>query len=152
MRHMALMSYVVWSISIISFTEMEMSLFWWDFHHWMLWKVMFWQLCMLAMMKMSATQQYFRFSVFVYLGLLILISVVSKSFCFSFILLWRFPCIFYTIYFYHFIFPFSIISRSDHNHMDQIKWILLDLIWIIFAYYYWYHSWHIFFLNFFYQS
>ena len=46
-----------------SFTETEMLLFWWHFHHWLHWKLSFWQLPVQPVMKISSKWQHFRFSV-----------------------------------------------------------------------------------------
>ena len=43
-------------------TETEMSSFWWHFHHWLHWKLSFWQLSVQLVMKISSKWQHFRFS------------------------------------------------------------------------------------------
>ena len=43
-------------------TETEMSSFWWHFHHWLHWKLSFWQLPVQLVMKISSKWQHFRFS------------------------------------------------------------------------------------------
>ena len=43
-------------------TETKMSSFWCDFHHWLHWKLSFWQLPVQPMMKISSKWQYFHFS------------------------------------------------------------------------------------------
>ena len=40
---------------------MEMSSFWWNFHHWLHWKLSFWQLPVQAVMKISS-KWHFHFS------------------------------------------------------------------------------------------
>ena len=44
-------------------TETEMSSFWWNFHHWLHWKLSKWQLPVQPMMKISSKWWHFRFSV-----------------------------------------------------------------------------------------
>ena len=39
-----------------------MSSFWWHFHHWLHWKLSFWQLPVQLVMKISSKWQHFRFS------------------------------------------------------------------------------------------
>ena len=60
------------SISIVSsaynpiqkaiYTETEMSSFWWNFHHWLHWKLSKWQLPVQPVMKISSKWRHFRFS------------------------------------------------------------------------------------------
>ena len=45
------------------FTETKMSSFWWNFHHWLHWKLSFWQLSVQPVMKISSKWRHFRFSV-----------------------------------------------------------------------------------------
>ena len=45
------------------FTETEMSSFWWNFHHWLHWKLSKWQLPVQPVMKISSKWRHFRFSV-----------------------------------------------------------------------------------------
>ena len=40
-----------------------MSSFWWNFHHWLHWKLSFWQLSVQPVMKISSKWRHFRFSV-----------------------------------------------------------------------------------------
>ena len=49
------------SVLGFQFTEMEMS-FWWNFHHWLHWKLSFWQLPMQSMMKISSKWWHSLFS------------------------------------------------------------------------------------------
>ena len=44
-------------------TETEMSSFWWNFHHWLHWKLSKWQLPVQPVMKISSKWRHFRFSV-----------------------------------------------------------------------------------------
>ena len=44
-------------------TETKMSSFWWNFHHWLHWKLSFWQLSVQPVMKISSKWRHFRFSV-----------------------------------------------------------------------------------------
>ena len=43
-------------------TETEMSSFWWNFHHWLHWKLSFWQLQVQPLMKILSKWWHFRFS------------------------------------------------------------------------------------------
>ena len=43
-------------------TETEMSSFWWNFHHWLHWKLSKWQLSVQPVMKISSKWRHFRFS------------------------------------------------------------------------------------------
>ena len=43
-------------------TEMEMSSFWWNFHHWLHWKLSKWQLPVQPVIKISSKWRHFRFS------------------------------------------------------------------------------------------
>ena len=43
-------------------TETEMSSFWRNFHHWLHWKLSFWQLSVQPVMKISSKWRHFRFS------------------------------------------------------------------------------------------
>ena len=43
-------------------TETEMSSFWWNFHHWLHWKLSKWQLPVQPVIKISSKWQHFRFS------------------------------------------------------------------------------------------
>ena len=43
-------------------TETEMSSFWWNFHHWLHWKLSKWQLPVQLMIKISSKSRHFRFS------------------------------------------------------------------------------------------
>ena len=45
------------------YTETEMSSFWWNFHHWLHWKLSKWQLPVQPVMKISSKWRHFRFSV-----------------------------------------------------------------------------------------
>ena len=45
------------------YTETEMSSFWWNFHHWLHWKLSKWQLPVQPMIKISSKWRHFRFSV-----------------------------------------------------------------------------------------
>ena len=51
-----------YSISVV-FTETKMSSFWRNFHHWLHWKLSFWQLSVQPVMKISSKWRHFRFSV-----------------------------------------------------------------------------------------
>ena len=44
-------------------TETEMSSFWWNFNHWLHWKLSKWQLPVQPVMKISSNWRHFRFSV-----------------------------------------------------------------------------------------
>ena len=44
-------------------TETKMSSFWWNFHHWLHWKLSFWQLPVQPVMNISSKWRLFRFSV-----------------------------------------------------------------------------------------
>ena len=46
----------------VTITETKMSSFWQNFHHWLHWKLSFWQLPMQPVMKISSKWQHFRFS------------------------------------------------------------------------------------------
>ena len=48
----------VWAI----ITETEMSSFWWNFHHWLHWKLSKWQLPVQPVIKISSKWRHFRFS------------------------------------------------------------------------------------------
>ena len=48
---------IIWA----TVTETEMS-FWWNFHHWLHWKLSFWQLSVQPVMKISSKWRHFRFS------------------------------------------------------------------------------------------
>ena len=50
-----------WNIMVI-ITETEMLSFWWNFHHWLHWKLSFWQLSVQPVMKISSKRRHFRFS------------------------------------------------------------------------------------------
>ena len=50
-------------VYLLLFTETEMSSFWWNFHHWLHWKLSKWQLSMQPVTKMPSKWQHFRFSV-----------------------------------------------------------------------------------------
>ena len=52
-----------WKYSSLAFTETKMSSFWWNFHHWLHWKLSFWQLSVQPVMKISSKWRHFRFSV-----------------------------------------------------------------------------------------
>ena len=54
----------------IVYAEMEMSPFWWNFHHWLHWKLSKWQLPVQPAMKISWKWQHFHFSVPVRMSLL----------------------------------------------------------------------------------
>ena len=43
-------------------TETEMSSFWWNFHHWLHWKLSNWQLPVQPVIKISSKWRHFRFS------------------------------------------------------------------------------------------
>ena len=43
-------------------TETKMSSFWWNFHHWLHWKLSFWQLPVQPVMNISSKWRLFRFS------------------------------------------------------------------------------------------
>ena len=43
-------------------TETEMPSFWWNFHHWLHWKLSKWQLPVQPVIKISSKWQHFRFS------------------------------------------------------------------------------------------
>ena len=43
-------------------TETEMSSFWWNFHHWLHWKLSKWQLPVQPVIKISSKWRHFRFS------------------------------------------------------------------------------------------
>ena len=43
-------------------TESEMSSFWWNFHHWLHWKLSKWQLPVQPVIKISSKWRHFRFS------------------------------------------------------------------------------------------
>ena len=45
------------------YTETEMSSFWWNFHHWLHWKLSKWQLPVQPVIKISSKWRHFRFSV-----------------------------------------------------------------------------------------
>ena len=45
-----------------SLTETEMSSFWWNFHHWLHWKLSKWQLPVQPVIKISSKWRHFRFS------------------------------------------------------------------------------------------
>ena len=45
------------------FTETKMLSFWWNLHHWLHWKLSFWQLSVQPVMKISSKWRHFRFSV-----------------------------------------------------------------------------------------
>ena len=53
-----------------SFTETEMSSFWRNFHHWLHWKLSFWQLSVQPVMKISSKWRHFPFSVMLVFGLI----------------------------------------------------------------------------------
>ena len=46
----------------ILLTETEMSSFWWNFHHWLHWKLSKWQLPVQPVIKISSKWRHFRFS------------------------------------------------------------------------------------------
>ena len=46
-----------------TYTETEMSSFWWNFHHWLHWKLSKWQLPVQPVIKISSKWRHFRFSV-----------------------------------------------------------------------------------------
>ena len=48
---------------ILHYTETEMSSFWWNFHHWLHWKLSKWQLPVQPVIKISSKWRHFRFSV-----------------------------------------------------------------------------------------
>ena len=45
-----------------------MSSFWWNFHHWLHWKLSFWQLSVQPVMKISSKWRHFRFSASQYIA------------------------------------------------------------------------------------
>ena len=47
-----------------SYTEREMSSFWWNFHHWLHWKLSFCELPVQSVTKIPSKWQYFCFSVY----------------------------------------------------------------------------------------
>ena len=49
-------------------TETEMSSFWWNYHHWLHWKLSKWQLPVQPVMKISSKWRHFRFSDTINLG------------------------------------------------------------------------------------
>ena len=49
-----------WGLNEI--TEMEMLTFWWNFHHWLHWKLTKWQLPVQLVMKISSKWQHFHFN------------------------------------------------------------------------------------------
>ena len=51
------------NILITPYTETEMSSFWWKFHHWLHWKLSFWQLPVQPVMKISPKLWHLLFSV-----------------------------------------------------------------------------------------
>ena len=48
----------------VSHTETEMSSFWWNFHHWLHWKLSKWQLPVQPVIKISSKWRHFRFSAY----------------------------------------------------------------------------------------
>ena len=51
-----------WWFNPLRPTETEMLSFWWNFHHWLHWKLSFWQLSVQPVMKISSKRRHFRFS------------------------------------------------------------------------------------------
>ena len=49
-------------------TETQMSSFWWNFHHWLHWKLSKWQLSVQPVMKFSSKWRYFRSGVDLKIG------------------------------------------------------------------------------------
>ena len=61
-----------------NYTETEMSSFWWNFRHWLHWKLSKWQLPVQPVIKISSKWRHFRFSVTIgdcLLNLSILLSI-----------------------------------------------------------------------------
>ena len=52
-----------WCVTPPHYTETEMSSFWWNYHHWLHWKLSKWQLPVQPVMKISSKWRHFRFSV-----------------------------------------------------------------------------------------
>ena len=50
-----------------TYTETKMSSFWWNFHHWLHWKLSVWQLSVQPVMKISSKWRHFRFSVIIWM-------------------------------------------------------------------------------------
>ena len=63
------------------YTETEMSSFWWNFHHWLHWKLSKWQLPVQPVMKISSKWRHFRFSVYhmIYFDVIVSILDISRS-------------------------------------------------------------------------
>ena len=51
-----------WIIRFARVSETEMSSFWWNFHHWLHWKLSKWQLPVQPVIKISSKWRHFRFS------------------------------------------------------------------------------------------
>ena len=51
------------SYALLTLTETEISSFWWNFHHWLHWKLSFWQFPVQSVMKISSKWQHFCFRV-----------------------------------------------------------------------------------------
>ena len=54
------------SVPAMMYTETEMSSFWWNFHHWLHWKLSKWQLPVQPVIKISSKWRHFRFSVWIF--------------------------------------------------------------------------------------
>ena len=76
---------VKWTYSC---TETEMSSFWWNFHHWLHWKLSKWQLPVQPVMKISSKWRHFRFSVneqlliyiYIYIYIYMYLSIKAQFF------------------------------------------------------------------------
>ena len=65
-------------------TETEMSSFWWNFHHWLHWKLSFWQLQVQPLMKILPKWWHFRFSGWRHVASLIVVIIVWNDGLLSF--------------------------------------------------------------------
>ena len=71
-------------------TETEMSSFWWNFHHWLHWKLSKWQLPVQPVIKISSKWRHFRFSEGEPCSLVLVAALITKC-----IIVWRhsaLPC------------------------------------------------------------
>ena len=65
------------------FTETEIFSFWWNIHHWLYWKLSFWQLPVQPVMKISSKWRPFHFKTNAYISKYksLQIGDISQSYC-----------------------------------------------------------------------
>ena len=62
-RNHSILAIFCTAVDFPTFTETVMPSFWWNFHHWLHWKLSKWQLPVQPVIKISSKRRHFRFSV-----------------------------------------------------------------------------------------